>query len=158
MRTLVLVILLSSLCMGQNRTYTNDYKFIKKWTTNGTTLSNSDIRKASFTVNTVDTTEAIQIGDYKTILLNLQSFDSATILIKYQLALDTVSFTTGWSTLTTIDSLTQSADGSVIKSKDLTSTVLGAKFVRFVFDFDNVSGYLGSTSPKYSATILLRKY
>lgn len=128
---------------------TSNYEdFLKKV---GTT---TQIRGSSFTGTTTDTTEAVNLAQYKTVFYTVQAIDSATILISYRLSVDGQN----WSAFTTKDSLSHGADGTGLKSIDFTSTALGAKYVQFRNTFSTNAFAAGTTSPRYSTFLSLKKY
>lgn len=106
----------------------------------------------AFTSTTCDTTYSQDIRKWSSIYVTVQTLDSATVLIKYQLSLDG----SNWGTLTTKDSLQQISDGVMIKNVDFSNVAQGAGYIRFVFQFSNYSGYLGSTTPYY--TVLIKEF
>ena len=103
----------------------------------------------AYTSSTNDTTYAVDIRKYSSINVTLQTTDSATILIKYRTSLDG----TNWTALTTIDSLVQSSDVSVIKNYTASTVAIGCSYVQFAFQFSALSRPLGTTTPAYSATV-----
>jgi hypothetical protein len=103
----------------------------------------------AYTSSTNDTTYAVDIRKYSSVNLTLQTTDSATILIKYRLSLDG----TNWTTLTTIDSLVQSADGVAIKNYTASTVALGCSYVQFALAFSALSRPAGTTTPAYWATV-----
>lgn len=114
----------------------------------------TQVRDRAFTSSTTDTTEAINLAQYKTVLYTLQSLDSASVIISYALSLDG----SNWTSFTVQDSLKQNADGSVVKSIDFTSLALGAKYIRFRNKFSADAYPVGTTSAKYHAYILLKRF
>jgi hypothetical protein len=108
--------------------------------------NNVTIKARSYTSATCDTTWAYDVSGYSSMSITVQTQDSATILIKYQLANDT----SYWFDLTTIDSLKSGNSGNRIKL-DFSKFVAGTKYIRFVFEFSAKAYAMGTSSPTYSA-------
>ena len=107
------------------------------------------IQNRKFATGQTDTTAPIQFVKYGAVQLFLQTKDSSTILIAVQLSYDSVTY----SSPVTLDSLTQKSDGSVVKQLELSGTILGAPWGRFIFTFSPNSFPIGVTTPTYSAAI-----
>ncbi len=107
------------------------------------TNHNVAIQGKAFTSSTVDTTQALDISQFITVQIAVQTLDTATCITKYQLSLDG----TNWTALAVIDTLSQTADGSVIRSYDCSTIAVGVKFIRWVFSFTAA----GVTTPNYTA-------
>jgi len=116
--------------------------------------NSASLAGAAFVAATIDTTEALYVPNFKTLYVNVFAADSCTILIKYQLSSDG----SNWTAVATKDSLSHGADGYGFKSVDFTSTVLGAQYVRFHFDFDVNAFAIGSTSATYTPSYVLKRY
>lgn len=132
----------------------NDSRFLNTQKDTGATRTYQLIYDRSYAGGVTDTTEAIALDQFKTPYLTLVTTDSATFLIDYRLSVDGVN----WSAFTTKDSLSHSTSGNGFKSVDFASTVLGAKYVQFRLRTSALAFALGTTTPKYWAYLLLRKF
>lgn len=114
------------------------------------------INGKAFTGSTVDTTEILDCRYQKTLYVNVQANDTTTVLIGYALSLDGTTFTS----FATKDSLSAKPANSTasVKSVDMTSTILGARYAKFIFTHSANAYALGVTSPTYSASFTFKKY
>jgi len=108
----------------------------------------------AYTASTVDTTEWVNLANFANAYLTLQSKDSCTLLINYQLSVDGVAL--GVSTL--LDSLSTASDAGALKTLNFGTTALGATYGRFIFTGSAQAFPEGTTSATYTAKVLLRKY
>ena len=104
----------------------------------------------SFLISTVDTVD-IPIGNAGSLSVGVQTLDSAHVLMSWAVSYNDTTFTA----YTLQDSLQQGGDGSVYKSLDLTSYILGGvQRIRVIFKFSGsaLGGKVGTTTPTYSET------
>ena len=102
----------------------------------------------SFLISTVDTVD-IPIGNAGSLSVGVQTLDSAHVLMSWAVSYNDTTFTA----YTLQDTLQQGGDGSVYKSLDLTSYILGGVQrirVRFAFSGSALGGKVGVTTPTYS--------
>lgn len=127
----------------------NQTQFLK--TNNAVTIN-----ARSFTSSTSDTTEVLNTVDQKTLYLNVQADDTTTVLIYYALSVDGTTFTS----YTLKDSLSAKPANatSSVKSVDLTSTILGARYVKYILKHSALAYALGVTTPTYTASFTHKKY
>ena len=118
------------------------------------TQLSGQLQDISVADTTSDTTEAIDMTAYKTLFLNMSAADSVDMQAYYQVSLDKST----WSTAVLIDSCVSSTNATIFASKDVTSTVLGYPFVRFIFVQSEDVTVTGAVDPKYSAGFLKKKY
>lgn len=101
----------------------------------------------------IDTTSAIDLGGFGNALPAIQTTDTVSVIIKYQLSQNG----TDWTAITTLDSSRQTSATSAVWSSNITTTVLGKRYIRFTFSFTKSNVYgsttYASTSRKYWATI-----
>lgn len=156
MKKLFVLMLFPCLAFAQTGGEKNFSEFLKQKTTadGGTTYTYNQIFDRSYSGGVTDTTEEIALDQFKIPYLTLFTTDSATILIDYRLSVDKAN----WTAFTLIDSLSNGTDNNGFKSVDFDSTVIGAKYVQFRFRTSALAFPLGTTSPKYWAYILLRKF
>jgi len=154
MKKLLFLLLFPATVFAQFAGENNYEQFLRAQKDTGATTTYQQIFSRSYAGGITDTVEALNVSQYKTTLLTLATTDSATFLIDYRLSVDNVN----WSAFATKDSLTQAAAGNGVKSVDFTSTVLGAKHIQFRLRTSALAFALGTTTPKYWAYILLRKY
>ena len=101
-----------------------------------------------------DTTQILSLVDHKTVYVNVQSLDSATIRISYALSDDAAN----WTAFTLKDSLATATNTGSLKTIDLTSTLLGARYVRFLFSASaTIAIAQGTSSATYHASYVLKK-
>lgn len=119
----------------------------------GSTFSKS-INARTYTITTIDTTLAMQTVDWKTNVLCLQTLDTATILISYQLSTNG----TNWFAKVLQDSLQNKTTTGTVKTTDFSSIVLGSPFIRFIFAFDvkSFSWTNGVGTKTYTAGLMRR--
>lgn len=149
MKKLLLILLFPVLAFAQN--YNNSYAVLDSA---GGTVS---LYGHSFAGTDNDTiiTEPVYIVNYKTVYLNLMSLDSASILIDYAVSDDG----TNYNAYAAKDSLSHSTAGANgFKSVDFTSTTLGAAYVRFRFRTSALAFPLGTTTPTFTPTVVLKRY
>lgn len=103
---------------------------------------------------TADTTEWIYLTPYEEVYLSVQSKDSATILIKYQLSVDRVAL----GTLTTIDSLQTTSNAGNLKTINVLTVAGGAPYVRYVLAKSALAFPLGTSTATYSAVVTKKRY
>ena len=114
------------------------------------------INARTFSSGPSDTTEILDCINQKTLYLNVQANDTTTVLIDYALSVDGTTF----SGFTLKDSLSaQPANGvASVKSVDFTSTILGARYVKFRLRHSALAFAYGTTTPTYSASYTFKKY
>lgn len=113
------------------------------------TVSGSSTTGKPYTGSTVDTLMATGLSEYSATYLNIQSQDSASLTIKYQLSLDA----THWGALTTADSLSTASNTGDVKSIHVDTFALGVPFIRFIIS-QNPSYRLGKSSAYYTTDIV----
>ena len=105
----------------------------------------------AYTTSTSDTTMAYACSDWKSFFVTVQSRDSASILIKYQISADSGGGSAiNWSAIATKDSLSTTNNAGDAKSVDVSGQILGAKWVRFIFA-GNSGATQGTTTNTYEA-------
>jgi hypothetical protein len=144
MKKLLLFVLLSAITVQAQTAFT-DYLVIKS---GNTAKEGVQIKLRTFSASTTDTTYGQDVRKFAGINVTLQSKDIVTILIKYQLSTDNVT----WTTIATIDSLSQSGTGSTIKNVNVSTVGLGVSYIRFVFAVSANAFAIGTTTPVYTAT------
>jgi len=132
--------------------YTNEDRYIALNMNLGNNVAK--IQNRTYTASTVDTTEWLDIANLANVYLTLQSKDSCTLLINYQLSIDRVAL--GVSTL--IDSLSSSAAAGNLKSLNALTTAIGSPYVRYIFTGSAKAFPEGTTTNTYTAKALLKKY
>ena len=132
--------------------YTNEDRIIALNMNEGNNVAK--IQNRTYTATTVDTTEWLHLANLANVYLTLQSKDSCTLLIRYQLSVDRVAL--GLSTL--LDSLSTSAAAGNAKSLNIGTTSLGAPFIRFFLAGSALAFPEGTTTNTYTAKMLLKKY
>lgn len=161
----VIGLMLVCVCVGNgqivkhtwnNGNYQNLSEYLSKYSTNQG-LSGSDtliqLKNKTYALSQVDTTEVVPIQNFKTILVDVTTKDSISLLIGYRVSHDGIS----WGDVTTKDSLAfVGTTGVGFKDVDFTSTLGGFPFARFVFTVQ--AWKLGLSTPTYSARITLKKY
>ena len=110
----------------------------------------------SFTAATSDTTEVLDCINQKTFYLNVQADDTTTVLIYYAVSVDGTTFTS-YTLKDSLSAKPANATGS-FKSVDLTSTFLGARYVKYVLKHSALAYALGVTTPTYTASFTHKKY
>ena len=115
-------------------------------------VATSVISGRAYTGSSIDTSIAYPCTDWKSFFVTVQSKDSASCLIKYQISADSGTGYTAmnWSAIATKDSLATTSNTGSAKSVDVSGQILGARWVRFIFDF--TSGTLqGTDAATYEA-------
>ncbi len=143
MKTLVAFLLTLSVAVAQDR---NVSSLIS-------TNNSVAIWGRSYASGVTDTTAAFEVSQFKTLYVNVESLDSATILIDYALSIDGSNY----SAFAVKDSLSHGAAGNGVKSVDFTSTVLGFPYVKFRFRTSALAFPLGTTSPTYYASYSFKR-
>ena len=127
MKTIILfltIFIWTSLVQSQTITYQNDNGYCVG-ITNGAQFLNR-----AYTVHAqTDTTQAIGLFNIARHYISIQSKDSASIIIKYQLSVDGVT----WGVLNTQDSLSTASNIGDVETLNMTTEVLGARYVRYIF-------------------------
>lgn len=150
MKKLFALFIIASTCAVAQQAV--DADFILRKTSPQSYTSFAKISGRAYTTSTIDTSIAYPCKDWKSFYVTVQSKDSASCIIKYQISIDSGGATAPtWSAIATKDTLTTVEDGGSVKPVDLTDQVLGATWVRVILDF--TSGDQGVTSATYSATI-----
>lgn len=146
------IILLTMVCMvwlnAQNAFTDYMVKYSALAVNDGIKLSNRTYALGT----TVDTTYAQDIRRYSSFVVGLQTTDTASITIAYQLSVDG----TNWTAATSIDSLRQATATPVTKAYTATTVALGMSYIRFIFTFNKsnlVSIDYPSAVRKYWATL-----
>lgn len=98
-------------------------------------------------VGVTDTSNIMFLSKHSAFFVTVMSRDSGVCLIKYQTSLDGST----WGALTTIDSCVTTTDVNTVKSVSLASTLLGVRWVRFVFAWTKNQTAFGTTTPTYDA-------
>jgi len=111
------------------------------------TKADITIKARSFTSSTCDTTYGLDISQFGTVQVALQTLDSATILVYSQLSLDN----SHWQSAKLQDSLKQTSDGDTVKAVDFSTVALGCKYVRWIFKFSGSAYACGVMTPNYTA-------
>jgi hypothetical protein len=132
-------------CMALSQSYRNDIFYPEE--INGTAILNQAYASAQ-----LDTTQAIKCSEFAGHFVSVQSKDSASIHIKYQLSVDGVT----WSLLATQDSLSTASNTGDIKTLNMTSVVNGSNFVRYVFN--QTAFRVGTSTATYTALITNKRY
>lgn len=132
--------------------YTNEDRYIALNMNEGN--NTAKIQNRTYTASTVDTTEWLHLANLANVYLTLQSKDSCTLLINYQLSVDRVAL--GTSTL--LDSLSTASNAGNAKTLNFGTTSLGAPYARFIFTGSALARPEGTTSNTYTAKMLLKKY
>ena len=135
-----------------NYAETNPSTFLNLNMNQGNTVSAINAR--TYTASTVDTTAFYQVANFKTLYISLQSKDSCTLLVNYQLSLD--GTTLGVSTL--IDSLSTAVNAGAVKVMDHTAQILGASFVRWIFTGSALARPEGTTTNTYTAKFTFKNF
>ena len=135
-----------------NYTATNPSTFLQLALTGPTNVS--AINGRTYTASTVDTTQWYQVSNFKTLYISLQSKDSCTLLVNYQLSLDGTNV--GVSTL--IDSLSTAVNAGAVKVMDHTAQILGSTFVRWIFTGSALARPEGTTSNTYTAKYTFKNF
>ena len=151
MKKIVLVILMVMIpvlgiaqTLGGNESYGNNFGFLK-------TVGGAVINGKAYVVGTNDITQTFAPRSWAGLFVNVQSKDSASIHIKYQISNDGVTY----GVLTTLDSLSTASDSGDVKTVNL-SSILGAYSARLVL---TVTGYqCGVSTATYSAVLVQKKY
>ena len=150
MKKLLFLMLFPVLAYAQIQPYQTNRNVAGYFQTNNGTA----IKGRAYTTTLGDTSQTLSLVDHKTIYVNVHSLDSATIRISYALSDDAAN----WSTFTLKDSLATETDGGGLKSGDLTSSVLGARYARFLFSSSaTIAIAQGTTSATYHASYVLKK-
>ncbi len=100
----------------------------------------------TYTNSTSDTTFWLNSLAYKKIWLNIQSKDSARLVIAYRVSFDTTTA----PAFTTYDSLITTDNGGGSKTTDYTSILGGFPFIQWRFATSGAAGS-GTTSNTYTA-------
>jgi hypothetical protein len=133
MKTLIALLLIAGTMYGQQTTVTYMNRYLRAQHDNagvGGVDSSTQILNRTYTAAKLDTTEAIGCLPWVNTYVNLQTKDSASIHIKYQLSIDGVT----WGVLTTIDSLSTASNTGAFKSVSMGATILGANYIRFILN------------------------
>jgi hypothetical protein len=145
MKRLLSIAILSLVVAGASAQYVkNNYEYLK------TDRLGTQILDMAYVSEQIDTTQAFGPVDFAAVFVNVQSKDSASILIKYQLSSDGVT----WGALTTLDSLSTAAGD--FKSVNLTASLLGAYRARLIFTIQDYR--LGTSTATYTAGLTSKKY
>ena len=150
MKKLFFLILISTSVYAQQNA-TLDYLTRKTYPQSYSSFSL--ISGRSYSASRLDTTIAYPCADWKSFYVTVQSKDSASCIIRYQISADSGGVSTmSWSASAIKDSLSTTNNAGDVKSADVSGQVLGAKWVRFIFDFTS-GATQGSTTNTYSATL-----
>ena len=122
--------------------------------TSGSTLRiDSVLYNRTFTSIVADTTQAIYTIRGKSLWVHVAAKDSCTILTKYQLSQDGLT----WMAAVPLDSVKVAAQSYFIKSYNLSTPADSARFIRLLLPF-SVSAYAkGTTTPTYSVTYAIKR-
>lgn len=113
-------------------------------------ISEGEILNKAYAAATLDTTQTVDASYFKEAWLTVQSKDSGSILISYQLSLDGVT----WGVATLYDSLSTASNAGAARLTNLSTVAAGAPYFRLILD-PNVFN-LGFSSATYSARITLK--
>lgn len=122
-------------------------------TTGGTPRVGSLMYNRTFTSITADTTQSIPTYRSKSLWVHVAATDSCTILTKYQLSLDGIS----WATAVSLDSVKVTSQAYFIKSYNLSTVGDSARYVRLLLPFDTNAYAKGTTTPTYSVTYAIKR-
>jgi len=113
------------------------------------------IQGRAYTATTSDTTEWLYLANFKNVFLTLQSKDTCTLLINYQLSAD--GATLGVSTL--LDSLSVRNTAGGVKSLNFSTTSLGTPYGRFILSGSSKAFAQGTAvDATYTAVATFEKY
>jgi hypothetical protein len=145
MKKLIFLTLLVSFGL-QAQTFT-DYLVIKS---GNAAKEGVQIKNRVYTTATGDTTYGQDIRKASSVVVSLQTLDSADIYISYQTSLDNVN----WSGKVLKDSIYQNRDGDTLKSVNVSLNALGAAYMRFIFSASAAcSNMISGSGATYTATI-----
>lgn len=107
----------------------------------GSSTQGAKMEGKTFTFGSTDTTQPQNISASSVVHLGLQTTDTVSVIIKYQLSMDGQN----WSTVVTLDSSRQTAAGVIRKGLNLSTATLGMFYIRYLFKFTKSNVY-GSTT------------
>ena len=113
-----------------------------------TNISKALIYNKAFVTATADTVD-IPLGNSGSVIVFLQTLDSASVIVSYATSFNDTTFTS----YMVMDSLKQNADGSVSRAFDVSPYIGGANNIRMIFAFSANAYPLGVTTPTYTATV-----
>ena len=112
-----------------------------------TNISKALIYNKAFVTATADTVD-IPLGNSGSVIVFLQTLDSASVIVSYATSFNDTTFTS----YIVLDSLKQYSDGSVTKAFDLSPYIGGANNLRVIFAFSALAYSVGTTSATYTAS------
>ena len=145
MKKIFLLLFLPCVMFGQSN-ISNKVEYAK------TFRLGTQILNLAYVANQSDTSQIVKCSDYTSTFVTVQSKDSASIHIKYQLSVDGVT----WGTLNTQDSLSTASNTGDVKSLNMSTIALGANYIRYVFN--QTAFRVGTSSATYTALIVNRRY
>lgn len=157
MKSLLALLLFASVAysqpMGNLSGFTERYLLAQKSHAGvGGADSTVQLLNRTYGSGTTDTTETIRCAPWNNTFITLSTKDSISLHLKYQLSVDGQT----WGVLTTLDSLsTLTGAGPAVKTVSLSSTILGAPYVRFVLAVTAFNR--GVTTPTYSAYLVQKR-
>ena len=107
----------------------------------GSSTQGAEMKGKTFTFGSTDTTQPQNISASSVVHLGLQTTDTVSVIIKYQLSMDGQN----WTSVVTLDSSRQTSSGTAVKALNLSTATLGMFYIRYLFQFTKSNVY-GSTT------------